>query len=86
MRRISTVKQEGERYHKTKTPSIKKKKTIKRNNKDTTFFSKRHNITETKTKTNRMTTQEYDRMLETLREVNTLCAKAQGQYHAANGI
>ena len=33
-----------------------------------------------------MTTQEYDRMLETLREVNTLCAKAQGQYHAANEI
>ena len=33
-----------------------------------------------------MTTQEYDRMLETLREVNTLCAKAQGQYQAANGI
>ena len=52
----------------------------------TTFFSKRHDITETKTKTNNMTTREYDRMLETLREVNTLCAKAQGQYQAANGI
>jgi hypothetical protein len=33
-----------------------------------------------------MATQEYDRMLETLREVNTLCAKAQGHYHAAMGF
>jgi hypothetical protein len=32
-----------------------------------------------------MATQEYDRMLETLREVNSLCAKAQGHYHAAMG-
>jgi hypothetical protein len=76
------------RYHKTKTQSIKSNY-YNNNNNNKRYYSIVQDIIlyyKSKNKTNKMATQEYDRMLETLREVNTLCAKAQGHYHAAMGF